>query len=104
MRFVQVLHLNHIGPLRPDANGSMFILVIIDVLSRWVELYPTKTTTATETASCIFQHFGHASSPEVVHTDRGTAFKNVYALTRFCAFDLCFRTVVRGKRSFDMRS
>jgi hypothetical protein len=28
----------------------------------------------------------------------------VYAQTRFCAFDLRFRTVVRGKRRFDLRS
>jgi transposase InsO family protein len=54
----------------------MFILVIIDAFSRWVELYPTKTTTAVETASCIFQHFGRFGTPEVVHTDRGTAFHN----------------------------
>jgi hypothetical protein len=50
----------------------MFILVIIDAFSRWVELYPTKTTTAVETASCI-QNFGCFGTPEVVH-DRGTAF------------------------------
>ncbi len=66
----EVLHLGHIGPLRADVNGSMFILVIIDAFSRWVELYPTKTTTAAETASCIFQHFGRFGTPEVVHTDR----------------------------------
>jgi len=56
--------LDHIGPLRADVNGSMFILVITDAFSRWVELYPSKITTAVETASCIFQHFG----------TRGTAF------------------------------
>jgi transposase InsO family protein len=72
----EVLHLDHIGPLRTDVNGSMFILVIIDAFSRWVELYPTKTTTAVETASCIFQHFGRFGTPEVVHTDHGTAFHN----------------------------
>ena len=73
----EVLHLDHIGPLRADINGSMFILVIIyDALSRWVELNPIKTTTAVETASCIFQHFGRFGTPEVVHTDRGTAFHN----------------------------
>ena len=44
----------HIGPLRPDAKGHTFILVIIEAFSRWVELYPTTTTTAVETASCIF--------------------------------------------------
>jgi len=72
----EMLHLDHIGPLRTDVNGSMFILVIIDAFSRWVELYPTKTMMAAETASCIFQHFGRFGTPEMVHTDRGTAFHN----------------------------
>ena len=63
----EVLHLNYIGPLRPDVHGNMFILVIIDAFSRWVELYPTKSTTAVESASCIFQHFGRFGNPEVVH-------------------------------------
>jgi hypothetical protein len=72
----EVLHLDHIGPLRPDAKGNMFILVIIDEFSRWVELYPTAITTAVETASCIFQHFGRFGTPEVIYTDRGTALHN----------------------------
>jgi len=33
-----------------------------------------------------------------------TSFNRVYAKSRFCAFDLRFRTVVRGKRIFDLRS
>ena len=72
----EVIHLDHIGPLKPDAQGNMFILVLIDAFSRWVELFPTKTTTALESASCIFQHMGRFGTPEVVHTDRGTAFHN----------------------------
>ena len=72
----EVLHLDHIGPLRPDEKGNLFILVVIDAFSRWVELYPTKTTTAVESASCIFQHFGRFGNTKVVHTDRGTAFHN----------------------------
>jgi len=59
-------HLDRICPLRPDAKGTMFILVILDAFSRWVELYPTATITAVETASCVFQHFGR----KVDHTDR----------------------------------
>ena len=62
----EVLYLDHIGPLRPDVNDSVFILVIMDAFSRWVELYPTKITTAAETASCIFQHFGRFGTPELV--------------------------------------
>ena len=47
----------------------MFILVLIDA-------FPTKTTTALESASCIFRHMGRFGTPEVVHTDRGIAFHN----------------------------
>ena len=59
-----------------DASLNMFILVLIDAFSRWVELFPNKTTTALESATCIFQHMGRFGTPEVVHTDRGTAFHN----------------------------
>ena len=72
----EVIHLDHIGPLRPDAQGNIFILVLIDAFSRWVELFPIKTTTALESDSCIFQHMGRFGTPEVVHTDSGTAFHN----------------------------
>ena len=65
-----------IWPLLSAAKGHTFILVIIDAFSRWVELYPTTTTTAVETASCIFQHFGRFGNPDVFHTDLGTAFHN----------------------------
>ena len=85
----EVLHLDHIGPLRPDVQGNMFILVIIDAFLRWVELYPKKTTTAVESVSCIFQHFGRFGHSEVVHTDRGTAFHN-----ELIAPDVGHRTVV----------
>ena len=64
-----VIDLDHIGPLIPDAQGNMFILVLIDAISRWVRQQ---------------QHWSqlHAysgtwdASAEVVHTDRGTAFHN----------------------------
>ena len=37
----EVLHLDHIGPLKADDKGYTYILVIIDAFSRWVELFPT---------------------------------------------------------------
>ena len=72
----EVLHLDRINPILPDAKGKIFIVVIINAFSSLVELYPTATTTAVETASCIFQHLSRFSIPEVIHTDRGTAFNN----------------------------
>ena len=49
---------------------------MIDAFSRWVELFPTKTTGASEAAGCIFQHFGRFGTPDVIHTDQGPAFRN----------------------------
>ena len=72
----EVLHLDHIGPLTKDAHGHEYILVIIDAFSRWVELFPTKSTTAAEIASVILNHVGRFGSPEVIHTDQGPAFHN----------------------------
>ena len=72
----EVIHLDHIGPLKKDDHGYEYILVLIDAFSRWIELFPTKSTTALETATCVFQHFGRFGAPEVVHTDRGPAFHN----------------------------
>jgi hypothetical protein len=67
------LHIDHIGPLPVDDKGNSHILVMIDAFSRWVELFPTWTTGASE---CIFQHFGRFGKPDVIHTDQGPAFRN----------------------------
>jgi hypothetical protein len=60
----EVLHLDRIGPLTKDTHGNEYILVIIDAFSRWVELFPTKSTTAAETASVMLNHIGRFGSPE----------------------------------------
>ena len=46
------LHINHIGPLPVDDKGNTHILVMINAFSRWVELFPTKTTDASWWGSC----------------------------------------------------
>ncbi len=88
------LHLDPIGPLTKDAHGNEYILVIIDAFSRWVELFPTKSTTAVETASVILNHMGRFESPEVMHTDQGPAFHNELGqeLLRLCAIENSFTT------------
>jgi hypothetical protein len=58
------------------------ILVIIDAFSRWVELFPTKSTTAAETDSMINNHVDRFGSPEVIHTDQ-----EVYRHLRALLFD-----------------
>jgi hypothetical protein len=48
------LHIDHIGPLPVDDKGNSHILVMIDAFSRWVELFPTKTTSASEALTDAF--------------------------------------------------
>ena len=49
---------------------------MICAFSRWIELFPTKTTTAEETARCIHQHFGRWGTADRLRTDNGPAFAN----------------------------
>ena len=72
----QVICADHIGPLPKDREGYQYILVVICAFSRWIELFPTKTTTAEETARCIHQHFGRWGTADRLRTDNGLAFAN----------------------------
>ena len=97
----EVLNLDHIGPLTKDAHGNEYILVIIDAFSKWVELFPTKSTTAIETASTILNHIGRFSTPEVINTDQGPAFHNelVTELTRLCGIEQSFATAYSSEEN-----
>ena len=52
-------------------------------------MFPTKSTTAVETASVMLNHIGRLRSPEVIHTDQGLAFHNelVQELLRLCGIE-----------------
>ena len=69
--------------------------------SRWVELFPTKTTTAAETASAILNHIGRFGTPEVIHTDQGPAFHNdlITELTRLCGIEHSFATAYSSEEN-----
>jgi transposase InsO family protein len=87
--------------LTKDANVNEYILVIIDDFSRWVELFPTKSTTAVETASIILNHIGRFGSPEVIHTDQGPVFHNelVQELLRLGAIENSFATAYSSEEN-----
>ena len=84
-----------------DAHGNEYILVIIDAFSRWAELFPTKSTTAVETALVILNHIGRFGSHEVIHTDQGPAFHNelVQELLRLCAIEHSFATAYSSEEN-----
>jgi len=64
-------------------------------------LFPTKSTTAIETASVILNHIGRFGSPEVIHTDQGPAFHNelVQELLRLCTIENSFATAYSSEEN-----
>ena len=63
------LHMDYAGPFQ----GKMF-LVVIDAHSKWVEAFPTNSSTSAvviDHISTLFAQFGY---PEVVVTDNGSCF------------------------------
>jgi hypothetical protein len=68
------LNIDTIGPLPEDANGNKYIIVIIDVFSRYVELYPSPDGTAIQAARCMIHWISHYGIPGEILTDNGTQY------------------------------
>jgi hypothetical protein len=72
----ETLNIDSIGPVPTDDRGNIYILVIIDCFSRFVELYPIPDTSALHAARCILQHLGRYGAPRRIRTDNGSQFVN----------------------------
>ncbi|XP_035918160.1 uncharacterized protein LOC118516404 [Anopheles stephensi] len=77
---LHTLHMDHVGPMDTTAKQYRYILTIVDSFSKFVWLYPTRTTTAEEVLrklECWSAVFGN---PTRIITDRGSAFtSNTFA-------------------------
>ena len=71
-----LLNIDTIGPLDISAHGYQYTLVNIDTFSRYITLWPTRSTTAIEAADAIIQHVGFFGTPREILTDGGTQFSN----------------------------
>jgi hypothetical protein len=73
---MECIQIDHIGPLggKPDDQGNLHILVIVDTFTRWTELYPVPDVGAETTALCLGDYILRYGPPRIVHSDRGSAF------------------------------
>ena len=74
-RFTHI-HADLVGPLTASSEGYTHVLTIIDRTTRWMEVIPLASTTATATADALvvagwIARFG---VPAVITTDRGVQF------------------------------
>lgn len=85
--------IDHFGPLPQSENGSVHILVVIDMFSRFVELYPVKSLVPMELANSFYGQFIlRHGVPEQVMLDNARTFSSEFnqELARLCGIELQF--------------
>lgn len=71
---LDTFHVDHVGPMPSTNKNYQHILTIVDSFTKFVWLFPTKSTTAAETLSKIQVITSTFGNPRRIITDRGTAF------------------------------
>ena len=73
-RFTHI-HADLVGPLTASSEGYTHVLTIIDRTTRWMEVIPLASTTATATADALVAGWiSRFSVLAVITTDRGVQF------------------------------
>jgi len=70
------INIDTIGPFPQDEEGNKYIMVFIDVFSRFVELVPVPDLTASTAAKEIIKFTGRYGIPNEILTDNGTQYLN----------------------------
>ena len=60
-----------------DDKIYRYVLVVLDVFSRFIFLRPLQSKSSTEVASVVMQIFSDVGPPKIIQTDQGTEFKGV---------------------------
>jgi hypothetical protein len=73
---LDLISIDIIEGLPTDEFGMTMIIVIIDNFSRFIDLYPTRTTSAEAAVDALLQFCGRYGTPHQIKTDQGNSFKN----------------------------
>lgn len=73
-RPLDTCHIDHIGPMDATVKMYKYLLVVIDGFSKFVWIYPTKTTNAKEVLDKLKIQQQHFGNPRRVISDKGSAF------------------------------
>lgn len=77
------IHVDNVGPFLKSSRGFEHITVIIDSFTRFVLLYPIKSTKATAMMRALEDVFHRYGIPRMIVSDRGTCF-TAGAFRKFC--------------------
>jgi transposase InsO family protein len=62
---------------RSEDKVFRYVLVVLDVFSRFIFLRPLQSKSSTEVAAVVMQIFSDVGPPKIIQTDQGTEFKGV---------------------------
>jgi len=68
------IHVDHYSPIDKQFTSKKYIFVIIDAFTKFVKLFPTKTTNSKEVINCLTHYFSNYSRPKILLSDRGSCF------------------------------
>ena len=69
-------HIDHKGLLNPPSNGIHHCLVIVDSFSRFIQMYPVRSTDAVDTINALEKFILSFAIPQKLVYDKGSAFMN----------------------------
>ena len=77
------------GPFEKSPNGNVFLLVCVDVATRFVFLRPLKGKEQSDIAAPLFEIFCTVGFPKILQSDNGTEFVNglLRAITTLSTMD-----------------
>jgi transposase InsO family protein len=75
-----------------DHMGMSYLLVIVDMFSLWVELFPVPDMTAITACRCLCQVFGRYGAARLIASDQGPAFVSevFFEFRRMVGFEIRF--------------
>ncbi|XP_055632935.1 uncharacterized protein LOC129773362 [Toxorhynchites rutilus septentrionalis] len=80
---LDTFHVDHLGPMPSTRKSYNYILTVIDAFTKYVWLFPTKTTTADETLKKLKLISDYFGNPRRIISDRGSAFTSGI-FTKYC--------------------
>lgn len=75
--------MDHLGPTTETKKQCNYLLTIIDAYTKFVWIFPTKSTTSKETINKLKFHQQHFGNSSRIISDRGTAFTS-HEFEQYC--------------------
>lgn len=80
---LHTLHVDHLGPLPSTAKTYKHLLLVVDAFTKFVWIYPTKSTTAEEAIKKLEDQREIFGNPYRIISDKGSAF-NANIFNEYC--------------------